>query len=224
MILNTSILARLFGALLATLSLPSTFSYAADKSANAHQPLIELYRLGVSGDEAARDRAHDGFQQAVKADSQDPVAMVYLGGTLALKGRDAWVPWTKMKHTERGLDLMSRSITLLQPEHDKILLNGMPLSIEVKSISAITFTAVPGLFNRFDEGYDLLRALVKSEILNDIPFPRKAYIYYYAGTAAEKGDHEQQAIELYQTLLKHVQEGEFADKARQRLVDLTGNS
>ncbi|PCI51134.1 MAG: hypothetical protein COB51_02505 [Moraxellaceae bacterium] len=194
---------------------------AKNQTENQYLPLIEQYRLAVNGDSDARDLAFSGFESAALQNPLDPLTIAYLGGLHTLIGRDAWMPWTKLNHTERGLDTMAKAMMMLRPEHDQLLVDGLPVSTEIKSISAITFTLVPFFFNRFDQGYELLLEIIESEQLAEIPFSRKAYLYYYAGLAAEKEDQHARASVFYQTLVDNLNQGEYVEKARLQLAQLS---
>ncbi|MGB0867776.1 MAG: hypothetical protein ACPGSC_14790, partial [Granulosicoccaceae bacterium] len=78
-----------------------------------HAALLPDYLAASEGDSSAMKRAYNGYSAWVEQSPENPLAQVYLGGVLTLKGRDALMPWNKMKHTEKGLDIMAKAVVLL---------------------------------------------------------------------------------------------------------------
>jgi hypothetical protein len=147
--------------------------------------------------------------------------MAYLGSTWELKGRDALAPWNKMKHVEKGLALLDKSVHLLDGETDKQRVNNVPVSVRVRSIAAISYIRLPdAFFKRLDQGNSMLQQLADSTLLKAVADADKAYIYYFAGEAARLEKNNAQARARYQTTLTMAPNGVYADQARQALADL----
>jgi len=113
---------------------------------------------------------------------------VHLGSTWLIKARDAWMPWTKLRNVEQGLALIDKSLSLLAPEHDRTLVNGLPVSAWVRATAGITLIGLPDMFKRFDQGRNLLRDLTGRAAAARGGRAAKTHIYYYAGQAARRDD------------------------------------
>jgi hypothetical protein len=94
----------------------------------------------------------------------------YLGSAYALQGKAAWMPWNKMKYTDKGLDAIDQALAGLRPEHDRLLVQGVPASLATRLVAAATFVAVPdGLFHRRAAGRSLLAEMRRSPLLAAAP-------------------------------------------------------
>lgn len=198
-----------------------SFGAQATAGEERHSALLPEYIAASDGDSDARERAFEGYEQWVKESPESPTAQVYYGGVFALKGRDAWMPWNKMRHTEKGLDIMAKAVGLIEKTPAASDRSSLAERVDVLSMAGINFTQVPKFFGRFGEGYDLLTTLVESEDLSMLPIESVAHVYYFAGQAAEKNNAEKQAISFYQTMLERGATGENADKAKQSLAALS---
>jgi hypothetical protein len=116
--------------------------------------------------------------RALPADPQrQPLQAAYLGSALALQGKAAWMPWSKMKLTEQGLDQLDAALAMLKPEHGAVLVRGVPLALQTRLVAAATFVAVPdGLFHRRADGRKLLAALRADPLLATAPAAFRAEV------------------------------------------------
>lgn len=200
-----------------------SFGVQATAGEELHSALLPDYIAASDGDRDAFDRAFEGYEQWVKKSPESPTAQVYYGGVLALKGRDAWMPWNKMKHTEKGLDIMAKAVDLIEKGPAASDERALAERVDVLSLAGINFTQVPDMFGRFEEGYDLLQGLVGSEDLLALPIEAVSHVYFFAGQAAEKNESNDQAIEYYKTMLDRGATGANADKAKQSLAALAAS-
>ena len=129
------------------------------------------FTRAVAGDGNATDQALKAFEAlAAAAGPEAPLYQAYMGAAQTLQGRDAWMPWTKMKATERGLDTIDKALRRLEPQHDKALVNGIPVSLETRLVAATSFVAVPDMmFHRADSGRQLLQDMMKSPLYAQAP-------------------------------------------------------
>lgn len=197
-----------------------SFGVQATTDVERHSVLLPDYIAASSGDRDAFERAFEGYDQWVKEDPKSPTAQAYYGGVLTLKGRDSWMPWNKMKHTEKGLDIMAKAVDLI--ESSPAATDGWALAerVDVLSLAGINFTQVPDMFGRFEEGNELLQGLVDSEQLLALPIQAVAHVYFFAGQAAEKNESKDHAIGYYKTMLERGATGVNAEKAKQSLAAL----
>lgn len=185
-----------------------------------HSALLPDYIAASSGDRDAFERAFEGYDKWVKENPNSPTAQAYYGGVLALKGRDSWMPWNKMKHTEKGLDIMAKAVDLIEKAPAASDRSALAERVDVLSLAGINFTQVPDMFGRFEEGYGLLTELVDSKALSALPIQAVAHVYFFAGQAAEKNESKDQAIGYYKSMLDRGATGVNADKAKQSLAAL----
>jgi hypothetical protein len=180
---------------------------------------LELYRRGAD-ESAFNERANEAFRRLLDGDRVNPVYMAYLGSTWVIKGRDAWAPWNKLRYVDKGLALLDKSVSLLGPEHDRLVIEGLPASVRVKSVAGIAYAGLPGMFQRFDQGRDLLRAVAASPLLESAEGRRTAYIHYFAGNAARRDEDMADARKQYDAVLAKAPDGDYAERARRALGEL----
>jgi tetratricopeptide (TPR) repeat protein len=193
-------------------------SLAATEAVSWEQAL-ELYRQGAD-DSGANERANEVFAQLTKAAPGDPLPLAYLGSTWVIKGRDAWAPWNKLRYVDKGLALLDKAVLLLGPEHDRLVVEGLPASVRVKSVAGIAYAGLPDMFKRFDQGRDMLRALLASPLLGQVEGPRTAYIHYFAGNAARRDKDPAEARKQYHAAVAVAPEGDYAERARRALAEM----
>lgn len=166
---------------------------AADYRDASFQNAYQEYRLVSDNQGGSAKKVTGQWKEIYSSDEQDPLALVYLGSSHTLMGRDALMPWSKMRYTETGLDEMALALRLLKPEHDTTLFNAMPVSVHVKTTAAITFTQVPSFFGRQEEGYYLFEDILSDPVFLALPNPAQTFAYYFAISAANQLDKSAQA-------------------------------
>lgn len=149
------------------LSAAPTYAAQVDPAAfeQAHQQFMRALK-GGSG--AARD-AVAAFEQLTASDPQNPVLLAYYGSAQALVGREAWMPWNKMKFVEKGLDNVDRSLKMLAPEHDQQRLRGVPVSVETRLVAARLFLSLPKFFNRQEHGRSVVASTIATPAFESAP-------------------------------------------------------
>lgn len=208
------ILISLLLALLATL--PAFADQAADFAAAE-----AVFQKAVGGDGAAVDESVRRFDKLAAGDG--PPALLYsayLGAAQAMQGRQAWMPWSKMRATERGLATLDKTLRRLDAAFDRELVRGAPISLEVRLIAASTFLALPSLFNRFDSGKQLLREAFASPAYAAAPGGIKARLHRQAAIAAQHDKNPRDEAAHLKQALEALPAGPIADAARRRLQEL----
>ena len=140
-----------------------------DFSAAAQQ-----FGAGAKGDAKARDGAVDAFRALAASHPGHPLFGVYEGAATALQGRDALMPWDKMKLAEKGANLIEKSLAQLTPEHDEALIQGSPESILARLVAANTLLALPSMMNRHSAGKRAVEAALASPAFASAPAPVRA--------------------------------------------------
>jgi hypothetical protein len=165
--------------------------------ANPTPEVLSMYNQAAQGDEEMVEAAHDALQAILDKEGATPLTLVYLGSTETLQGRDAFLPWNKMKYVEKGLSTIDKSLVLLkdedQPIHEQPRVQGLPDSYLTRAMAATTYTSLPDMFNHFDRGYDLYLDLLAEEGFKQQHFAATAWIYRYAITASIRAEDLTQA-------------------------------
>lgn len=172
---------------LLSLTLAAPFALAQNYDSTDFQQARATYDQVLEGNGSAK-KLTEQWQRLHQQDESDPLALVFLGSSRTMVGRDAWMPWNKLSHTEQGLEEMALAQRLLRDEHKQVEFEGMPLDLTVKVYAGINFTQVPEFFGRLEQGYWLL-----SDVLGDERFQRlypqqQTYVYYFAIQAAQAFD------------------------------------
>ena len=127
--------------LLAALVAPLTAAHAQGDAQFAQA--LALYERARNGESGQVERAIAAFESMLRVDPSQPLYAAYLGSAMAFRGRDAWMPWNKIRHTEEGLEHIDRALAALRPEHDRQLLRGVPVGLETRLVAGLTFIKLP---------------------------------------------------------------------------------
>ena len=147
---------------------PPAFAQASTDAGFA--TALSQFNRARQGDSGQIEPAIAAFQVAPATPQYQAVYAAYLGSAKTLKGKAAWMPWNKMKFTEQGLDHIDQALASLRPEHDRVLIQGVPVGMTTRLVAAATFVAVPdGLFHRRAAGKSLLAELHRSPMLATMP-------------------------------------------------------
>ncbi|MEN9490594.1 MAG: hypothetical protein RJA63_1043 [Pseudomonadota bacterium] len=121
------------------------------------------------GDSKSVDVAVDAFSKLSAQEPGNPLLRAYQGSVEALQGREALLPWNKMKYTENGLATLDKALQQLAPEHEQQLARGVPILLETRLVAASTFLSLPSMFNRGPVGHQQLQALIANPVLLKAP-------------------------------------------------------
>ncbi len=166
--------------------------------------VITQYNQAAQGDEDKVELVYEQLQNQVEQQGADALNLVYLGSTQTLMGRDAWMPWNKMKYTEQGLATIAKGLDLLSnsdtPIENQLNRQGLPESILAKAVAASTFTSLPDMFNHFERGYDLYLDLLADINFRSQHYDATSWIYIYAIKASLRADDKNQAKQWLQEM------------------------
>ena len=191
---NTNSFTSLFSRslLIGLVSIVPTLTFA-----NPTPEALSMYNQAAQGDEEMVEAAHDALKSILDKEGATPLTLVYLGSTETLQGRDAFLPWNKMKYVEKGLATIDKSLTLLnsveQPVAEQARVQGLPEAYLTRAMAATTYTSLPDMFNHFERGYDLYLDLLSEEEFSHQNFAATAWIYRYAITASIRAEDFAQA-------------------------------
>ena len=137
---------------------------------------LTQFQKAAKGDDSAIDDALAALTSLSAAHPGHPALKAYLGATVAMQGRAAWLPWRKMRHAEDGLAQIDKALSLLTPAHQSMLQRGVPVALETKFVAANTFLQLPSMFMRHERGQALLSEVMNSPQLSATPPEFKAAV------------------------------------------------
>lgn len=146
----------------------------------------QVYMAAADGDKRAAKQVLQVTDLLYQTYPDHPFVTLIRGANLALKGRDAKMPWSKWQYTQQALELLEQAVEQLEPEHRLISVQGVPLDLHVQSQAGIIFTLVPRFFNRLEQGEQYLQAVLDDPALEQCPQETVNLIQYYAEQAAAK--------------------------------------
>lgn len=124
------------GAVAETVSLPD------------YQQQVEVYRQAIDGKQDTRD-ALEQLESWQSANPDEPLVKVYMGGAQCLVARDAWMPWTKLKFVNRGMDTMDAAIIELEAAVEKAQASERDLFMAYVE-RGMVYANLPSMFKRSD--------------------------------------------------------------------------
>lgn len=184
------------------------------------QEARQQFMAGMAGDGKARDAAIASFQQLAASHPGHPLLAAYAGSATTLAGRDAMMPWNKMKYSEDGADAIEKALLQLTPAHDEALFQGTPESVETRMVAAATLLALPDFMNRRASGKRALDAALKSPVFAQTPVPVRVRLYALAAKTAaadKRGSDEAGYLKQLVQLAPQAPEGQ---RAAARLKEL----
>jgi hypothetical protein len=180
----------------------------------------QQFAAASDGDASARDAAIEAFEKLSAGQPGNPVYLAYQGAGIAMRGRDAMMPWDKMKYAEKGADMVQKAVTLLAPEHDSLLVDGAPASILTRMVAANTLLALPDFMHRRADGKRALQGALESQVLAQAPAPLRASVFTAAArVAAEEKRNADEIGYLRQAVATQAGTPQVA-KAAARLKEL----
>ena len=183
--------AALFGAGLLHAAAPAQF-----------EPAFQLFSQASGGDEAAIDKAADGFEALLKVEPGNPVLMAYFGAATSMKATTTMLPWKKMSFAEDGMAALDKALALLSPTHDAVVQHDTPGSLEVRLVAVNTFLAVPGFMNRGARGAKLLGEVLASPLLVTAPVSFQGSVWMLAARQAVKDKRADEARNYLNQVIK----------------------
>lgn len=168
-------------------------------------------------------KAIAAFETLTRQAPQEPLYAAYLGSTLALKARAAWMPWNKMRYAEQGLDQLDRALAALGPADESRLLRGAPVALQTRLVAATTFLQVPNaLFHRRAQATRLVAQMLADPSLTAQPASLRASIHQAAAQAARlDGKHAEEMKHLAE-IVRIEPAGARAQRARLRITEISG--
>ncbi len=77
------------------------------------EAMIQRYNQAAQGDEKLVEPLYADLEKLIAQEGATALSLVYLGSTRTLMGRDAFLPWKKMRYSEEGLATIEKGLSLL---------------------------------------------------------------------------------------------------------------
>ncbi len=167
----------------------------------AMQTAVGQFMAATKGKTEATDLSIEQFQALLKTEPGHPLLMSYLGAATTLKARDAWAPWKKVSYAEDGLAQIDKALGLLAPEHEQLLYQGTPVSLQTRFVAANTFLGLPDMFNRGPRGRQLLDEIQASPLFGKAPGGFQGAVLMRAARQAEQSKQAERAKALFQQVV-----------------------
>jgi len=154
------------------------------------------YQAGLRGDGSANANAVQQLTQLHQQDGKDLVVLALLGSSETTSARYADQPWQKMKLAERGMGKLDKVLRFLTSKQDASPVE----TLRVNTTAGCTFVSVPAMFNRFEQGYQLLTQTIAAPMFSHVPPRAKISTYLCAAKAAAKAKDKTNAIQYIASL------------------------
>lgn len=178
------------------------------------------FESSLNGNKKETSNAIDQFEALVKQHPDNPLYLAYLGSAHTLKARDAWMPWTRLRYVERGLDEIDQSLSMLNETHDTVFIRNSILSIETRLVAINTFSQVPGFLNRLDMAADVSQQTFTLEAYNSAPKIVQGRLHLVAAEIAEKQENVEKQAEHLNQAISLLPESIYLTRAQKRLANL----
>lgn len=182
------------------LILPFINTHAADLKIQQFLTAQTLFLDAFDGDKSSLPKAITIFEQLLEREPNNVVFAAYLGGATTLAGGHAFWPWKKIKLAEQGMDMLDSNLAALTKSDEDRSIHNVPMALEVWLVSANTFTSVPEMFHRYDDGTVLIRKLLVHPSYATSPAQFRAAVQMRVALIAEQEKDEQ----AFQAALKQV--------------------
>lgn len=213
---------RYFAAVVLIASLLGHTAQADEPVTTAFITAEAEFHAAVAGQSGATERSLKHFEElSATPGPLQALYQTYLGSTQALQGRDAWMPWTKLKATEKGLGTIDKVLGRLDATSDRTLLREVPISLEIRLIAAATFLAVPDqFFHRSDLGRQILDELMRHPRLAATPAVFRTRVFQQAAISAHLRKDRQNEITLLRQAIATGSGGPEVAACQHRLQEL----
>lgn len=196
----------------------SAAALAAEPAAGFAEAQQAYFKLQKGDGDAAK--VVDAFSDLVKQDPRHPLYLAYLGSARAMQGRDALMPWSKMKYAEEGADEMEKALARLSPQHDAPLNHGVPESEETRLVAASGLGSLPRFMNRGAAGRRAVEEAMRSPAFAQTPQPVQLKLLNLAAALAQQAGKPAQEAQWLKQLVALAPASEAAARAQTRLKEI----
>ncbi len=192
--------------------------HAADAEAVSRARAVFI--KAVAGDGGAVKTASEQFKQLHDGEPDHVLLRAFWGTCLTLQGREAYMPWNKMRFVEDGLSQIDKALGQLTPEKDAELLGGISVGMETRLVAASTFLKLPDLFRRFDAGKRVVEEAFRNPAFAALPPYLQGRFHYQAAMVAKQEKRRADEIASLQRAVEMDPQGPDVAEAKARLKAL----
>jgi tetratricopeptide (TPR) repeat protein len=178
---------------------------------NDVETLITLGKIyhdqGAGGNEEAVDKGFKYLDKVIELDPVNPVAHAYRGSLWTMRGRDAWFPFTKLKHVNKGIDELDKAADLA------------PDNIAVRITRGINSTQLPSMFKRLGTALKDFSFLLADSRFAYLDVQLQSTIYYWAGIVYKRDNQAGKAKEYLKKAISTAPESQIAKQAEKELKE-----
>jgi hypothetical protein len=166
-------------------------------------------------DQSTIQSALHKFKLLLEADPKNPLFLVYQGSTYTLMSEFAWLPWSKKRYTNEGLEKIKMALQQLKTIHDSEYLKvgevQVPISIETRLVAIDTFLRIndPQSINVFEAVKAVLYDLYWSPAFQKAPPSIQAHFYLQNATLAHQEnkpcEQEKQHLDKSSKIIKKAE-------------------
>ena len=153
---------------------------------------FHIYMKAVSEDKGI-DEATEIYKGYVEKYPKNPSVRAYYASLLTKQGEHAWLPWSKMDFTNKGLDTFDEAIVLAENDTTTKGIDGrVSGALEAKAMTSMMFMLIPDkYFQRRHEGMTLAKEIVNLPEFQNKGFGVKfAFLGAYARALLDEGDYD----------------------------------
>ncbi len=173
--------------------------------------LASAYHKAISMEENDdfSERAEKLFEEILKEKRDHVEALVTYGSLKTLMGRDALLPWNKMKYVEQGCDKMDKAVQIA------------PTNLRIRITRALNNINLPSFFNRITYYLEDFEFIRNHQDFNQSAPGFKLQIFYYSAKAFENNDQILEAKDMYTKAVALNMTNKLAQRAAVSLSDLS---
>ncbi len=166
---------------------------------------IAYHDLGVDGDKKAVEKGEQLFKRILELDSTHGVGLAYLGSIHSIRARDSIMPWSKLKHAKKAIELL---------DHPEVTESE---DLNVHLIRAMNSYEVPKFLDRLNVALEEFDFIVNHQHFSEWPSPKRAFVYLHFGKAHEKDGNDAAAEKYYQMAIDKAPGSDYAKSAADAL-------
>jgi tetratricopeptide (TPR) repeat protein len=189
----------------------SELESSLQQNPNDIESLIALGRIyhdeAAQNDSKAVDKGFECFDKALELDPHNALALAYRGSLWTMRGRDAWFPFTKLKHVDHGIDEMDKAADLA------------PENFTIHMVRGINSVQLPNLFHRLGTALKDFTFLMEQQQFPHLNAQLQSTIYYWAGIAYKRDDQNDRAKEYLEKAIAVAPGSATAKNAEKELKE-----
>lgn len=166
------------------------------------------HNQGKAGDEDAVEKGFLYLDKALELDPSNALALAYRGSLWTMRGRDAWWPFTKMKHVEKGIDELDKAVEIA------------PDDVGVRFLRGINSLNLPSMFKRLPTALQDFAYLLAHPGFSHFDAELQSTIYCWGGIAYKQDNQLSKANEYLQRAVAVAPDSDTARKAIEELKTL----